>query len=323
MAKMLLQKGANADAADNTGETPLDKAIVRGHEIMAKAVLERSNRVNLSVDSEQSHGQAKSLFIAIARGYSGIAQLLLDHGFDVNARDNHCRAPLHLAAGKGHLGVVTVLLGHQDIDINAQDQYEATALHLAAKQGYTTIVKELLAMPETDTNRQDKSGATALWLATRHGHEALAIQLLSQPDIDVNAIVHLNLLGLDRSTSLHHAVHRSSMPVLKSLVWTRQLDPNITDHQNRTALSWAVERGDLAIIDLLLTRPDIRVDPTGIHEDPILWLAIKNGRVDVVRKLLRYPKVDLNYVDTSRRCYSPSGRAMRKSQSCFLPRVRD
>jgi ankyrin repeat protein len=85
------------------------------------------------------------------------------------------------------------------------------------------------------------------------------------------------------------------MSVLRLLIRARQLDPNITDHQNRTALSWAVESGDLAIIDLLLTRPDIRVDPTGIHEDPILWLAIKTSRVEVVRRLLQYPKVDPNH----------------------------
>ncbi|KAL4801667.1 ankyrin repeat-containing domain protein [Aspergillus unguis] len=85
------------------------------------------------------------------------------------------------------------------------------------------------------------------------------------------------------------------MPVLRSLIGTRQLDPNITDHQNRTALSWAVESRDLTIVDLLLTRPDIRVNPIGIYEDPILWLAIKYGRVNVVRKLLQHPKVDLNH----------------------------
>jgi ankyrin repeat protein len=138
------------------------------------------------------------------------------------------------------LGVVTVLLGHQDIDVNVLDCYEATALRFAAKEGHAGILKELLAMPEADINQRDRSGATALWLATRRGHDYLAIQLLFQPDVDVNAIVDLHVLGRDRSTSLHHAVQRPTLPVLRSLVWTRQLDPNITDHQNRTALSWAV-----------------------------------------------------------------------------------
>jgi ankyrin repeat protein len=72
MARILLQKGADENAVDNTEETPLDNAIVGGHEIMAKAMLERSNRVSSSVDSEQSQGQAKSLFLATVRGYSGI-----------------------------------------------------------------------------------------------------------------------------------------------------------------------------------------------------------------------------------------------------------
>jgi ankyrin repeat protein len=93
----------------------------------------------------------------------------------------------------------------------------------AAKEGHTGILKELLAMPEADINQRDRSGATALWLATRRGHDYLAIQLLSQPDVDVNAIVDLHVLGRDRSTSLHHAVQRPSLPVLRSLIWTRQL----------------------------------------------------------------------------------------------------
>ena len=91
-------------------------------------------------------------------------------------------------------------------------------------------------------------------LAAGHGHlEAVAV-----------------LLG-------HQEIDGTSVPVLRSLIWTRQLDPNITDHQNRTALSWAVERGDPTVTDLLFTRPDMRVDSIGIQEDPILWLAIKNG----------------------------------------------
>lgn len=270
----------------NIGETPPENAIARGHEIMAKTILAQSNRINSSLDPQGNQGQAKSLFLATASGYSGIVQLLLDHGFNVNARDDYDRTPLHVAAGHGHSGAVAVLLGHR---------YEATALHLAAKNGHTAILQELLTVPETDINRRDRSGATALWLATRRRHDYLAIQLLSQPDVDVNAIVHLHVLGRDRSTSLHHAVQGPSIPVLRSLIWTRQLDPNITDHQNRTALSWAVERGDLTAIDLLFTRSDIRVDPIGISEDPILWLAIKTGQVDVVRRLLQYPKVNINH----------------------------
>jgi hypothetical protein len=142
--------------------------------------------------------------------------------------------------------------------------------------------------------------------------------------VDANAVVDLHVVGRDRSTSLHHAVKRPGMSILRSHIWLRQLDPSIADHQNRTALSWVVESGDLAIIDPLLTRPDIRVDPTGIHEDPILWLAIETVKLRWFAGCFSTQMLisTIDGVATSRHCYFPLRRAIWRWRCCFLPRVR-
>ncbi|KAL4861247.1 ankyrin repeat-containing domain protein [Aspergillus spectabilis] len=216
------------------------------------------------------HGISKSLFLAAARGYTEIAQLLLDYGFNPNARDYCERTPSQLAAANGHKGVVAVLLGHQHTEVNAQNRRGETALHVVAKKGSIYIYM---------------SGATPLWLAIRLGHDPLAMQLLSRPDVDVNTSVRPHEVSRGQSTCLHHDVRRGHLPIIQLIIGKSQLNPNITDHHNRTPLSWAVFNGDLATVNLLLTRSDIRIDPG----------AIRKGHTIVVRMLLQHSKFNINH----------------------------
>jgi ankyrin repeat protein len=69
------------------------------------------------------------LHLASKYGYLVTAQLLLNHGADVNALDNNKMTPLHVASKYKHLNIVQLLL-HDGANHDAQEKNAQTALHL-------------------------------------------------------------------------------------------------------------------------------------------------------------------------------------------------
>ncbi|KAH1581818.1 hypothetical protein KXX44_002345, partial [Aspergillus fumigatus] len=61
-----------------------------------------------------------------------------------------------------------------------------------------------------------------------------------------------------------------------------------------TPLCWAASQGDVEMVDLLLTRPEIRINGVEGEEVPPLCLAAREGHTQVVRRLLQYPGIDMD-----------------------------
>ncbi|KFW00485.1 Ankyrin repeat domain-containing protein 6, partial [Eurypyga helias] len=88
----------------------------------------------------------------------------------------HGRTPLHLAAHKGHLHVVQVLL-KAGCDLDIQDDGDQTALHRAAVTGNIDVIAALI-QEGCALDRQDKDGNTALHEACWHGFSQSAKALV-------------------------------------------------------------------------------------------------------------------------------------------------
>ena len=72
--------------------------------------------------------------------------LLLRCGASTSITDNSGSAPLHLAAWKGDLPVVKMLVtqGPSYANVNQQNDSDDAALHLASQYGYDKVVEFLL-----------------------------------------------------------------------------------------------------------------------------------------------------------------------------------
>ncbi|GKZ75288.1 hypothetical protein AnigIFM50267_004467 [Aspergillus niger] len=90
---------------------------------------------------------------------AGAVSKLLASGADAASQDTDKFLALHIAAGKGYLPVVELLLQLPGINVNAQDKHGSTALHEAAYNGRLPIVELLLQHRGTDVNRKDNYGA--------------------------------------------------------------------------------------------------------------------------------------------------------------------
>ena len=135
----LLELGADVEATDAAGLTPLDQAALQGQRAMADVLLEKGARVRLAaavflgrhedvaraLDEDpgclKPGGRWGTLIVrAAAHVPSHVLETLIAHGADVNVRDDEDTAidqtrgftALHAAAWEGHTAAAAVLLAH-------------------------------------------------------------------------------------------------------------------------------------------------------------------------------------------------------------------
>ncbi|XP_047274365.1 ankyrin repeat domain-containing protein 6 isoform X35 [Homo sapiens] len=118
---------------------------------------------------------SERLLVAAYKGQTENVVQLINKGARV-AVTKHGRTPLHLAANKGHLPVVQILL-KAGCDLDVQDDGDQTALHRATVVGNTEIIAALIH-EGCALDRQDKDGNTALHEASWHGFSQSAKLLI-------------------------------------------------------------------------------------------------------------------------------------------------
>ena len=98
--KLLIANGANVNAKDEEGFTPLDQAALWDHKEIADLLVEHGGK----------SGAADSIHVAAAVGNIEAVQQHLAAGEDVNAKDEFGYAPLHNAAWIGHKEIAELLV---------------------------------------------------------------------------------------------------------------------------------------------------------------------------------------------------------------------
>jgi ankyrin repeat protein len=179
IARLLLEKEADVESKDTYNRTPLSLAARDGHESVVKLLLEKE----ADVESKDKYNQTP-LSWAARDGHESVVKLLLEKDADVESKDKYNQTPLLLAAGNGHESVVKLLL-EKEADVESKDTYNQTPLSWAARDGHESVVK-LLLEKDADVESKDKYNQTPLLLAARYGHESV-VKLLLEKEADVES----------------------------------------------------------------------------------------------------------------------------------------
>ncbi|NXM68634.1 ANKR6 protein, partial [Serilophus lunatus] len=185
---------------------------------------------------------SERLLVAAYKGQVENVVQLINRGAKVAVTKNG-RTPLHLAAHKGHLHVVQILL-KAGCDLDIQDDGDQTALHRAAVVGNTDIITTLI-QEGCALDRQDKDGNTALHEACWHGFSQSAKVLVK---------AGANVLAKNKAgnTPLHLACQNSHSQSTRVLL----LGGSRADLKNNagdTCLHVAARYNHLPIIRVLLS----------------------------------------------------------------------
>jgi ankyrin repeat protein len=107
-ATLLLQHGADVNARDGDGATPLHNAALSGHRELAALLLDKG----ADREAHDAESGATPLYFAAAWGRSALVELLVARGADVNARNKAGVTPLAAAEKNGFPEIATLLKLH-------------------------------------------------------------------------------------------------------------------------------------------------------------------------------------------------------------------
>jgi hemoglobin len=133
LAAVLIRSGANPDAKEPEGHTPLYHASTGD---VARVLL----AFGATVDVASGPTRGTALHQASRRGYVSVAQALLDHGATIDARDAKGQTPLRRAVNCRQLQIVRLLVRH-GANPRAADRRGVTPLDVAR----TAEMKQVLA----------------------------------------------------------------------------------------------------------------------------------------------------------------------------------
>ncbi len=181
--KYLVENGANVNAKDNDGWTPLHWAASKNNLDMVKYLVETGKA---DVNAKTSYGTTP-LYWAAEKNNLDMVKYLVENGANVNAKASYGTTPLHKATLNNNLEMVKYLVETGKADVNAKDNNGETPLHWAACNNYLEMVKYLVGTHKADVKAKDNNGETPLhWAASNNYLEMVKYLQLAEDFYDVN-----------------------------------------------------------------------------------------------------------------------------------------
>ncbi|KAI9155264.1 Ankyrin repeat domain-containing protein [Paramyrothecium foliicola] len=270
VVQLLLRRGADIHIADNKGLTSLMVACKLGRETTVKLLLGSGADINAV-----SNGGWTALTVASMFGNRGLMLLLLQNGAYVEAGNMKEWSPLLVVSGYDKSHAARILLDNGAI-VDATTGTGCTPLIRASERGILAMV-ELLIRRGADVNAADIEGQTSLMLAARYGGLDVA-KLLLDSGAGINAATN------EGQTPLIFASANGGLDVVE-LMLEKGADINAADNRGRTSLMLASTSEGADVVKLLLDR-GADINAADARGQTSLMFALRREGRDVVELLI-------------------------------------
>jgi ankyrin repeat protein len=224
--------------AESAMFTPGQSALMSAAKGGSATAIELALAKGALVNGRDKDGKTALMWAAYMGRTEAITELLAA-GADPNQADSLGWTALEAAVWARHPAALELLLA-QGPEVNPRDSEGRTPLMHAAQYGDLVMIRDLLAKG-ADPNASNRFGQTPLMFAVALP-DPDAATLLIAAGADVNArdaagrsvLINAALTGADRTANVRRLIEARA-------------DLNAKDNDNRTALAWAIRKGQTAI----------------------------------------------------------------------------
>nr|XP_023411907.1 rabankyrin-5 [Loxodonta africana] len=277
----LLEFGANVNAQDAEGRTPVHEAISNQHSVIIQLLISHPD-IHLNVRDRQ--GLTPFACAMTYKNNKAAEAILKRESGAAEQVDNKGRNFLHVAVQNSDIESVLFLISVQaNVNSRVQDAFKLTPLHLAVQAGSEIIVRNLL-LAGAKVNELTKHRQTALHLAAQQDLPTICSVLLEN-GVDFAAVDE------NGNNALHLAVMHGRLNNIRVLLTECTVDAEAFNLRGQSPLHILGQYGKenaAAICDLFLEcMPEYPLDKPDAEGNTVLLLAYMKGNANLCRAIVR------------------------------------
>ena len=282
VCELLVERGADLDVKEGEhGYTALTLALVLGHEWSSLILVRAGAQVTINVKSNNGRSP---MFVAAEKGMVEVIKLVLEKRDDFNVNDpvvvpSGLRL-LHVAAFHRRANVVKLLLD-KGADKDITDEESMSPPLIMSLIGKCTTCASILLLAGANAKRSNKIGRFPMDFALEHGLSEVVRLMISKCGVDVNAPTNINdKTKLPLNVAIMRG-HRLLVPLLVSL------GANIDgSRRSMPPLLTAVSCEDEWVFEYLIDQ-GASIDAKSVDGYSLMYLAIEKCNSSMVSTLVK------------------------------------